>query len=112
MISLIKHYWTNVVIEDNKYLVNCRSKMWDKKKDISQILKQYQDRKQVKGEADEGEEFMIDSVPISELYAFYSKHHKCKYVASKRYFERYLHNEYSLYITNTNFIKVQSFEVM
>jgi hypothetical protein len=112
MISLIKHYWTNVVIEDNKYLVNCRSKMWDKKKDISQILKQYQDRKQTKGEADEGEEFMIDSVPISELYAFYSKHHKCKYVASKRYFERYLHNEYSLYITNTNFIKVQSFEVM
>jgi hypothetical protein len=112
MISLIKHYWTNVVIEDNKYLVNCRSKMWDKKKDISQILKQYQDRKQTKGDADEGEEFMIDSVPISELYAFYSKHHKCKYVASKRYFERYLHNEYSLYITNTNFIKVQSFEVM
>jgi len=112
MISLIKHYWTNVVIEDNKYLVNCRSKMWDKKKDISHILKQYQDRKQTKGEADEGEEFMIDSVPISELYAFYSKHHKCKYVASKRYFERYLHNEYSLYITNTNFIKVQSFEVM
>lgn len=112
MISLIKHYWTNVVIEDNKYLVNCRSKMWDKKKDISQILKQYQDRKQTKSEADEGEEFMIDSVPISELYAFYSKHHKCKYVASKRYFERYLHNEYSLYITDTNFIKVQSFEVM
>ena len=110
MISLIKHYWTNVVIEDNKYLVNCRSKMWDKKKDISQILKQYQDRKQSKG--DVGEEFEIDSVPISELYAFYSKHHKCKYVASKRYFERYLHNEYSLYITNTNFIKVQSFEVM
>lgn len=112
MISLIKHYWTNVVIEDNKYLVNCRSKMWDKKKDISQILKQYQDRKQTKSEAYEGEEFMIDSVPISELYAFYSKHHKCKYVASKRYFERYLHNEYSLYITDTNFIKVQSFEVM
>ena len=112
MISLIKHYWPSVVIEDNKYLVNCRSKMWDKKKDISEILKQYQDRNHSKNDTNQNEEFQIDSVPISELYAFYSKHHKCKYVASKRYFERYLHNEYSLYITDTNFIKVQSFEVM
>ena len=113
MISLIKHYWPSVTIEENKYLVNCRSRMWDKKKDISQILKQYQDRNQSKGGSkDEEDEFVIDSVPISELYAFYSKNHKCKFVASKRYFERYLHNEYTLYITNTNFIKVQSFEVM
>ncbi len=113
MISLIKHYWPSVTIEENKYLVNCRSKMWDKKKDISQILKQYQDRNKSKGgNKDEEDDFIIDSVPISELYAFYSKNHKCKYVASKRYFERYLHNEYTLYITNTNFIKVQSFEVM
>ena len=112
MISLIKHYWPSVTIEENKYLVNCRSKMWDKKKDISQILKQYQDKKQCNTGSKEDELFLIDSVPISELYAFYSKHHKCKYVASKRYFERYLHNEYSLYITNSNFIKVQSFEVM
>ena len=32
VISLIRHYWPATVIEENKYLVNCKSKLWDKKR--------------------------------------------------------------------------------
>ena len=38
MCGLVKHFYSDVHIEDDKYLINIASKMWNKKQDISQAL--------------------------------------------------------------------------
>ena len=52
-----------------------------------------------------------DEIPINELYQFYCKG-KNKFITSKRYFERFIKEEYELYIVEDSFIKVQSFDNM
>lgn len=38
MCGLVKHFYSDVHIEDDKYLINIASKMWNKKQEISQAL--------------------------------------------------------------------------
>ena len=38
MCSLVKHFFSDVHIEDDKYLINISSKMWNKKQEIGQAL--------------------------------------------------------------------------
>lgn len=38
MCGLVKHFFSDVHIEDDKYLINIASKMWNKKQEISQAL--------------------------------------------------------------------------
>lgn len=104
MLDLIKHYYPDTYIEDDKYLVHTRCNMWDKKQDIIQSLKKYKN-------VHPDHEILsdIDEIPINELYQFYCKG-KNKFTASKRYFERFIKEESDLYIVEDSFIKVQSFD--
>jgi hypothetical protein len=106
MLDLIKHYYPDTYIEDDKYLVHARCKLWDKKQDIVQSLTKYKNAHSNNDEMTGG-----DEIPINELYQFYCKK-KSKFIASKRYFEKFIKEEYNLYIVEDNFIKVQSFENM
>jgi hypothetical protein len=38
MCGLVKHFFSDVHIEDDKYLINISSKLWNKKQEISQAL--------------------------------------------------------------------------
>lgn len=38
MCGLVKHFFSDVHIEEDKYLINISSKMWNKKQEISQAL--------------------------------------------------------------------------
>ena len=106
MLDLIKHYYPDTYIEDDKYLVHTRCNMWDKKQDIIQSLKKYKN-------VHPDHEILsdVDEIPINELYQFYCKG-KNKFITSKRYFERFIKEEYELYIVEDSFIKVQSFDNM
>ena len=41
VLGLIKHFYTDVLIEEDKYLVNIGCKLWDKNNDIIFALDQY-----------------------------------------------------------------------
>lgn len=102
MLDLMKHYYPDTFIENNKYVIGAKCKLWDKKKDIIRCIKKYKQSKHY-------QELFADEMPINELYQIYCKS-KRKFTVSKRYFENFVKEESELYIVENNFIKVQSFD--
>lgn len=100
--DLIKHYYPDITIEENKYIYQIKCKLWDKRKDIVDSLKKY---KQMAPHVD----LYTEEIPINEIYQIYSAS-KNKFIASKKYFEKFIKEESELFITEDNFIKVKSFE--
>jgi len=102
ILDLIKHYYPEIIIEDNKYIYQINCKLWDKRKDIIDSLKKY---KSIVPDVD----FYAEEIPINEIYQVYCGS-KYKFIASKKYFEKFIKEESELFITEDNFIKVKSFE--
>jgi hypothetical protein len=90
ILDLIKHYYPEVFIDDDKYLLNTRCKLWNKKEDIIHYLKKYKLITPLL-------EFNIDEMPINEMYKTYCDD-KNKFKVSKRYFEKFIKEESYLYI--------------
>lgn len=118
VIDLIKHYYPEVTMEDDKYLLNTRCKLWNKKQDIVDFIKKYNsvyDNKKphntLANNENNGDNNNIysEEIPINELYQYYCKC-KNKFITSKRYFERFIKEESELYIVENSFIKVDSFK--
>ncbi len=104
MIDLIKHYYPDTFIEDDKYILNTNCIIWDKKQDIITALKKYKS-------IDPNVDMHSYEVPINELYQFYCGR-KHRFTASKRYFEKFIKEEFELGIVEDHFIKTASFEDM
>ena len=126
VIDLIKHYYPDVTIEDDKYLLNTRCKLWNKKQEIIDFIKKYNsiyDNKTKSNSIIDNENMSdydnsydssnnniyTEEIPINELYHYYCKC-KNKFITSKRYFERFIKEESELYIVENSFIKVDSFK--
>lgn len=107
ILDLIKHYYpeTYIHIEDDKYLLNTKCKLWNKKQDIIKCLQKYKNSKH----GNSIMEMSTDEIPINDIYQVYCKS-KNKFITSKRYFEKFIKEESELYIVEENFIKVTSFE--
>jgi len=99
--DLIKHYYPDTFIEDEKYLLNTRCSSWNKKQDILTSLKKYKSTANI--------DTYLSEVPINDLYQFYCGS-KNKFTVSKRYFENFIKDESELFIVEDNFIKVNSFD--
>ena len=126
VIDLIKHYYPDVSIEDDKYLLNTRCKLWNKKQEIIDFIKKYNsiyDNKTKYNSIIDNENMSdydnsydssnnniySEEISINELYHYYCKC-KNKFITSKRYFERFIKEESELYIVENSFIKVDSFK--
>ena len=101
ILDLIKHYYADIFIEDDKYLLNICCKLWKKKEDIKSSIRKY------KLLNEENEKYPTE-ISINDLYQIYCGH-KNKFTVSKRYFETFIKDEFEPFIDN-NFIKVNSFE--
>jgi hypothetical protein len=100
IMDLIKHFYPDILIEDNKYVLYVKCKLWDKKKEIIDSLKKYKELTKLHEEMD---------IPVNEVYQLYSQS-KNKFIASKQYFEKFIKDESELYITEDNLIKIKSFD--
>ena len=101
ILDLIKHFYPDILIEDNKYIVNVKCKLWNKRGDIIDSLKKYKSHNNI----DE----LYDEIHINELYNAYCKS-KNKFIVSKKYFENFIKEESVLYTNEDNLIKVKSFD--
>lgn len=133
-LDLIKHYYTDTFIEEDKYLLNIKCKLWNKKDDIITTLQKYKkilnnannpNKKDKHAESDnintcedhddkldDGDNSNVDEIPINELYQAYCKNKnksKNKFIVSKQYFERFIKEESQLYVVN-DFVAVKSFD--
>ena len=102
ILDLIRHYYPDIFIDEDKYLLNTKCKLWNKKDDIINSLKKYKLISPLT-------EMYTDEIPITEMYQNYCGN-KNKFTVSKRYFEKFIKEESALYIIEDNFIKVNSFE--
>jgi len=103
ILDLIRHYYPDTLIEDDKYILNASCKLWNKKQDIIKSLQKYKT-----SSPSENITSAADEISINELYQFYCKSKK-KFIVSKRYFENFIKEESDLYIVENDFIKVNSF---
>jgi len=84
IIDIIQHFYPDIEIQNNKYILNVKSKLWDKKAEVINTLKKYKKE----------DEYYKSSYDMScdsyNIYEFYSLQVKNKYnlLVSKRYFER------------------------
>jgi hypothetical protein len=99
LLGMIRHFYPDVNIEDDKYLVNVGCKMWSKKAEIRLYLDLFK------------MQCMTNNIsipqPLYNAYEYYCS--KCyestdRRAVSKRYFEKFLIDEYSDYLDENGLI--------
>lgn len=105
MINMICHYFSpQVDIIDNKYITNIKCNLWSKQDDINEFLQAYKS-KLININAQ-------DLIAFDDLYQDYRIYFKAKGIinqkilpiVSKQFFEKFLTNQLSLYITFEKFV--------
>ncbi len=107
IIKILKHFYNDVIIVEDKYLLNISCILWDKLNDIehSLLLLKYE-----LGVSEFIENKIIEMISFDEAYNYYYK--KCniysqKFIVSKKYFEKYMNYKYGNLIIYDNFIKLE-----
>ena len=86
ILKIINHYFPNIVIHENKYILHIRCSLWNKNSEIDaslESLKMYY--KHIS--SSEGTTPLIS---FDEMYDYYLKNRQTKFTVSKRYFEKYV----------------------
>ena len=108
VLKILNHYFPNVDILENKYILNISCSIWDKTLDIKLALNSMKEyyKKEYMNNCIEG----VSLIAIDEAYNYYlgfcNKNKivgENKYIVSKRYFEKYL------YFTLNNYIEFDKF---
>ena len=77
LLELIRHFFPDTVIEDNKYILHMKTTMWDKHTEVVNALKAFRAQN--------------DSLNLYDAYSFYCAlpcKNKMSLMVSKRYFEK------------------------
>ena len=101
ILKILKHFYPNVEIIEDKYVLNINCTLWDKIKHISDSFSYI--KEQLLAEQD------TSIIPFDTIYGLYCKYNKTissKYVVSKRYFEKYLYNKFADFVAYDKFFKI------
>jgi hypothetical protein len=90
IIEIINSLYNDIIIEDNKYILNIKCNLWDKYKDIEQFLEEYK----ISGN---------QNISLCDLYKLYIKSN-FKFKMSKKCFEDICKDLISDYINENNII--------
>ena len=101
ILKIMKHFYPNIYIVEDKYILNIECKLWNKTKDImdsfifikNEIKKNYQ----------------LDLLSFDDAYNYYFKfcnNHSQKFIVNKRYFEKFLMIHIHDQIVYEKFIKI------
>lgn len=100
LLELVRHFFPDVSIEDDKNILNVSCKMWAKKEDILINLERYKDACITQK--------LITAQPLYNAYEFYCSqmYMNRKLAVSKRYFERFFTEYYGNYLDKEGLICV------
>ena len=105
VIKILKHFFPDITIIEDKYVLNVFCILWDKKKDIEKSFVFIKNK--IK------ESFNLPLISIDEIYNLYCKYNSSignKFIVSKRYFEKYLNVNIPQFIVNEKLIKTDWIE--
>ena len=108
IIKIIKHFFPDIEIIEDKYILNTYSSLWNKEQDIELSLKYVKDEF-IKN--NKSENYKMKIMSFDELYKYYNKYSNVninfKLIVSKRYFEKYLYYRFSESIVYENFLHIK-----
>lgn len=102
IITILKHFFPNVEIAEDKFIFNIKSPLWDKTADINNAIPYI--KKWIKIE------HKLTLISFDDVYSYYRNYcslHSIKFIVSKQYFEKYLYNKYIDYVVYEKFIKIE-----
>jgi hypothetical protein len=102
ILKILKHFYPNIEIIEDKYVLNITCCLWDKIKDIDNSYAYIKERLKTENE--------LTLIPVDSVYNLYCKFCKStvsKFVVSKRFFEKYLYYKFTEYIAYDKFIKIE-----
>jgi len=100
VVKILKHFFPNIEIIEDKYVLNITCSMWNKSKDI---VKSFEF---IKNELKKND--FVALISFDDAYNYYVKFcnsKSYKFIISKRYFEKYLYSKMSGHIVYENFIE-------
>lgn len=100
VIKILKHFFPNIEIIEDKYILNVSCVLWNKSEDIDKSFEYI--KEQIK------QEYTLDLISFDEVYNYYYKFcsiNHYKFIVSKRFFEKYLYFKLSDYIVYEKFIE-------
>jgi len=100
VLKILTHFFPNIEIIENKYILNVTCNLWDKNNDINKSFEYI--KEQIKNN------IKLALISFDDAYNYYYKYcniNSLKYIVSKRYFEKYLYFKLSDYIVYEKFIE-------
>lgn len=99
LLGMLRHFYPDVIIEDDKYILNVGCKLWDKNSEINEYLVQFKEQCITNNHS--------FPQPLYNAYEYYCG--RCyatskRRIVSKRYFEKYFMEEYTNYIDENGMI--------
>jgi hypothetical protein len=102
LLSMLRHFYPEIIIEDDKYILNVGCKLWNKTAEINEYLEQFKQQCLTN--------HLSFPQPLYNAYEFYCG--RCysaakRRIISKRYFEKYFMEEYTDYIDENGMITIK-----
>ena len=104
ILDLITYYLPDVEIENDKYLIGIRCSLWDKQLDIQTSIENLKETLRTRVKKDLLFNTKLSVYETYEHYCKFTGATPCKPIVSKSYFEKYIFDNYSEYISNNMFI--------
>jgi hypothetical protein len=103
VLSILRHFFSDVVIVDDKYVLNVSSVSWNKNKDIENSFDY------IKMHVKTSNQTLLSFEDAYNFYYTYCNNISHKLIVSKRYFEKFLYYKISAHIIYENFIETNWF---
>jgi hypothetical protein len=104
ILKIMKHFFNNIDVVDNKYILNVSCNLWDKNSDICSSFGF------IKNKIKENINLpLISFDDVYNYYCQYSNFKSHKFIVSKSYFEKYLYIKIEDFIVFSKFIKIDLF---
>jgi len=104
VLKILKHFFPNVELMDDKYVLNTSCVKWDKKHEIQSALVAMKEEYRIKNEG-----LLIS---FDDAYTFYCNLFTGKMIVSKNYFEKYICQQMSEFIVFDAFISSEWYYVV
>jgi hypothetical protein len=105
ILKILKHFFPLIEIDEEKYVLNITSSLWDKNTEIENSFQHIKEQI-IKNENNQ------DLISFDDIYNYYYKNCSLKlykFIVSKRYFEKYLYYKFSDLIVYEKFIETKIF---
>jgi hypothetical protein len=107
ILKILKHFYPNIKIIDDKYILNVSCILWDKPNDVCNSFDFIKEQSVKDKKLDKNSNLSLLS--FDDAYNYYYKFcnmNSYKFIVSKRYFEKYLCHKINEYVVYDNFIKI------